>query len=118
MYRVSVIVVRYRRIGVIVNTLILLTDGEGYPSWAGSWLLWRNFTVGFRCEWFSSVLQVGFYRQLAILFMLYLLEVDVNTETMQEFTVVTVQVHTYYISMYNQYQVRSYNTVYQYGRYI
>ena len=37
-----------------------------------------------------------------------MLEVDVNTETMQEFPVVTVQVHTYYISMYNQYQVRSY----------
>ena len=37
-----------------------------------------------------------------------MLEVDVNTETMQEFPVVTVQVHTYYISMYNQYQMRSY----------
>ena len=57
--------------GVIVNTLVLLTDGEEHPSWAGSWLLWRKFTVGFRCEWFSSVLQVGFYRQLAIVFILY-----------------------------------------------
>lgn len=57
---------------LFVNTLlVLLTHGEEHPSWAGSWLLWRKFTVGFRCEWFSSVLQVGFYRQLAIVFMLY-----------------------------------------------
>ena len=27
--------------------------------------------MGFCCEWFSSALQVGFYRQLAIVFILY-----------------------------------------------